>query len=379
MFSICMITPEFPPNSYGVGYYVYNLSHKLKELGDNVTIITRGGFKEVKVDDFGGINVYRVRFFPLPPIHVKIHGLFVNKFLKSKRHEFDILHYHTAAVPQLKITLPSIITYHSCFKAISNTYTQITDFNSLYIRMFDNFLAKSEANFLKKVDKVTAVSYNVANELSFHYGIDAERIDIIKNGVDTNFFTSPNTKVKREEFSILYVGRLVYSKGLIDLVKSAKYVCKEFPNVSFILIGDGNLRPVLEKMVHKLRLKNNFLFLGIVTSRKELLNYYQRNSIFVLPSYSEGMPSSILEAMSCGMPIVATNISGINEIIVDGEAGLLVPPRNPERLADAIIKLLSDEKLRRKMGSVGRKKVEKEFSWKKIAKKVKKIYENMLV
>jgi len=378
MLNICMITPEFPPNSFGVGYYVYNLSIKLKDLGNDVSVITRGAFKKVKVDDFRGIRIYRVRFFPLPPLHVKIHGLFLNNFLKGERLKFDIVNYHNAAVPQLKINSSSVVTFHSCWKAQTKIYTRVTDFHSLYVRMLGNFLAKNEANLLNKVDKVTAVSYKIANDLSFHYGIDASKIDIMRNGVDTNFFTPPNSRVKREKFSILYVGRLVHLKGLIDLVKSAKYVCKECPNVSFTLIGNGALRPVLEKIVHKSGLKNNFLFLGFATRRKELVKHYQRNSIFVLPSYYEGMPTSILEAMSCKMPIVATNIPGINEIIVNGETGLLVPPRNPEKLANAIITLLNDNKLRKRMGNAGREKVEREFSWKEIAKKVIEIYTNIL-
>lgn len=376
--NICMVTPEFPPNCAGVGYYAYNLSKKLIELGNDVTVITRRFWKKVKIESFDGIKVHRVRFFPLPPIHVKIHGYFLNKFFSNtiEKNDFDIIHYHSPLVPQINTNLPSIVTFHGCWKAEGKMYDKITDFYSLYVRMFNKFFVRDEMNSIKNTDKITTVSHRVASDLSTFYDVNIKEITVVGNGVDINPF-KPNHKINREDFSILYTGRLVYRKGLIDFVKSAEHVCKEYPDASFILTGNGGLRSTLEKMVHDLKLESNFSFLGFIT-QDELIRHYQTDTIYVLPSYYEGLPTTVLEAMSCGMPVVATNIPGTNEAVVDGETGLLVPPKNPRALADGIIKLLGDENLRKKMGEAGRRRVEKEFSWDIVAGKIVKLYEDVL-
>lgn len=372
--SICMVTPEFPPNCAGMGQYVYNLAKKLIERGNDVTVITRGSWKKVKIENFDGIKLYRVRFLPLPPIHIKIHGYFLNRFLFETFDEssFDIIHYHSPLVPPIKTELPSVTTFHSCWKTESKLYDKITDIYSLYVRMFNRFFVKDEINSIKDTDKITTVSHKIAEDLSDFYGVDISKTTVIGNGVDVTSF-KPDPKIDREKFSVLYTGRLVYRKGLVDLVKSAEYVCKEYPNTSFILTGGGALRPTLEKLVHGLKLENNFSFLGFVT-HTELIRHYQTDTIYVLPSYYEGLPTTVLEAMACGMPVVATNIPGTDEAIADGKNGVLVPPREPKRLAEAILRLLDDEELRTGLGANARKHIVNNYDWGIITDKIEKVY-----
>lgn len=375
---ICMVAPEFPPNCAGVGYYVYHLSNKLIELGNDVTVITRGSWEKVKSENLNGIKVYKVRFFPLPPVHVKIHGYFLNKFFSKTFDEnsFDIIHYHSPLVPRINTDLPSIVTFHSCWKTESKEYNKIIDFHSFYVRMFYRFFVRDEMNSIKNADKIITVSHKVASDLSNFYELDINEITVVGNGVDVNSF-KPNPKIDREKFSILYTGRLVYRKGLVDFVKSAEHVIKKYPDASFILTGNGGLRPALEKMIRNLGLENNFSFLGFIT-QDELIKYSQKSTIYVLLSYYEGLPTTVLEAMACGMPVVATNIPGTNEVITDGKTGLLVPPRNPRAVADAIVKLLKDEKLRKKMSEAGRLHIERVFSWDIIAENILEMYEKCI-
>ncbi len=173
--------------------------------------------------------------------------------------------------------------------------------------------------------------------------------------------------------NILYTGRLDYRKGLTDLIKSAKFVLNEYPDVSFLLAGDGNLRPNLERLVKKEGLEKNFSFLGYINQEK-LIEHYQRDTINVLPSYMEGLPTTVLEAMACEMPVVATDVSGTNEAVIDSINGILIPPKNPEKLANALLKLLNDENLRRNMGKNGRNYIERKFTWDKIAKNIVRSY-----
>lgn len=372
--NICIVTSEFPPNCAGIGQYAYNLSTKLLKMGNHVTVITRGSWKKVKIENFDGIKVYRVRFLPLPPIHIKIHGCFLNKFFSETFDEtsFDIIHYHSPLVPPIKTELPSVTTFHSCWKTEGEMYTKITDIYSLYVRMFKRFFVIDEINSIKNTDKITTVSHKIAEDLSDLYGVGISETTVVENGVDVTLF-KPDPKLDREKFTVLYTGRLVYRKGLVDLVKSAEYVCKEYPNTSFVLTGSGALRPTLEKLVHHLKLEDNFSFLGFVT-HTELIRHYQTDAIYVLPSYYEGLPTTVLEAMSCGMPVVATNIPGTDEAIANGKTGLLVPPREPKRLAEAILRLLDDEELRKKIGDAGRMHVVNNYDWDIIANKIEQVY-----
>ena len=147
--------------------------------------------------------------------------------------------------------------------------------------------------------------------------------------------------------------------------------------MKFILVGRGPLEKKLKRLVHNLGSNENFSFIGHV-NQETLLEYYQNATIFVHTPYHEGLPTTILEAMSCELPVVATAVAGTSEIIVDGENGLLVPPKNPEKLADTIAKLLEDEKLRIKIGKNARKYVGKKYNWNVIPEKYETRYSNLM-
>ena len=370
---ICMLTSEFPPNCAGIGNYVYNLSQKLVELGHNITVITRGAWVKAKIENINGIKIYRERFIPTYPVHVRLHGIFVNNLLKSIGTEFDVIHSHSPLVPVPRCNIPHVLTLHICTKQEAKNLTEIKDLYSLYRHMFYRITLQDEINSIKSACKVTTQGIGLVNDL-LEYGINPNKITPIGIGVDTNILTP---KYDRQELRILYTGRLVFVKGLITLIKSAQYICHEYPNVLFTILGDGHLRPRLQKMVRQLNLENNFSFLGFIP-RSQLIKHYQNDTIYTAPSYYDALPTAILEAMACGMPIVSTNIPAIREAIVDGESGFLVPPREPKFLADSILKLLADKALRRKMGQAARKRVEKQFTWDIVAEKALSVYNEIL-
>ncbi|MCL0038950.1 glycosyltransferase family 4 protein [Dehalococcoidia bacterium] len=371
--SICMLAPEFPPECAGIGNYIYSLSEKLAELGHTITVITRGSWRQPKVEDMDGIKVYRELFIPIYPFHVKLHGVFVNRLLKSIGDGFDVIHSHSPLIPVSRCNIPHVLTFHTCCKQEARAFTEVKDLYSLYMRTLVRFHIQNEFDCIKQATKTTSVSSGVAKELT-EYGLNSDVVSVIGNGVNTDLFTP---RYERQEARILYTGRLVYRKGVIDLVKSAEYVCKQHPDTTFTVIGDGPLRPTLEKMVHQLKLEGKFSFLGSLL-RKELIQYYQNETICVLPSYYEGLPTTILEAMSCGMPVVATNISGSADAVINGETGFLVPPGEPKLLADSIMRLLTDKDLRLKMGQAARERVEKQFTWDIIAERILAVYKDVL-
>jgi L-malate glycosyltransferase len=368
-----MICDGIPPLAAGPGYHVYGLSRKLIERKYGVAIITRGSWKKPYCKEVkNGITVYRVRFIPIYPFHLQLHGFFVSRFLKSIESDFDLIHVHNANVPLVQSSLPIVVTEHGTMKGYV-PYRKILDLPSLIVRTFSSMYIVIDRQIVKSANKVIAISKACADELRLFYGITD--LEIIHNAVDTKFFCPPNYKDNKSPY-ILYAGRLSAEKGLIDLVKSSAYVCKKYPNFKFFIAGNGPLERHLKKLVSNLELESNFFFAGNV-NHKKLLEYYQNATVYVLPSYREGLPTTLLEAMSCGVPVVATAISGISDLIDNLKTGLLVPPNNPEKLAKAILALIEDNKLREEIGSNARKHVQRNYDWDIITSKIERVYQTL--
>lgn len=371
---ICMVVGEFPPYCGGVGYYVYNLSKKLVERGHKITILTRGYWNHNCVkEDFDDIRVYKLRFIPLYPYHIRIHHKFLETKFRSLENEFDLVHFHNPLVPFIETKLPKLLTEHGTVKAPIDNMESIGIHSFIY-KLFSKELINQDKNVIKNVDIISAVSKSCSKDMNKFYSINKE-IKIVYNGVDTEFFR-PNKKSPNEIY-ILYTGRLYSGKGLMDLVHSAKFIYELYPHIKFVLVGDGPLKKYLMRKISDLNLENNFLFTGFL-SRKDILKIYQNASIYVLPSYSEGFPTTLLESMSCGIASISTDIGGCSELIESGKNGILVPPKKPEILSNVILNLLEDENLRYQLGKNAREHIMKNFDWEIIASKFEKIYENLI-
>ena len=335
---ICMITGDFPPNCGGIGNYVSNLSLKLKEKGHNVTIITRQDNLGVKKECFYGIDIYRIFCPKIYPFHARIHTRLCQKFFfENLSHSSDIVHYHSPLIGFFSTEFPSIVTEHgTVLGGIKNS--RFEDLNSLMQLLFLPEFYYLEKTVLKKVDIVASVSTSCTNEIRNNYNIISEKIFTVGNGVDVDFFCPKNNNIKNSPY-VLYTGRLDSRKGLIDLIYAAYILNKRYPDLNFIFTGNGSYKKFIRKKIKQLKLDNT-IFLVNYVSKNELLKLYQNATIYILPSYYEGLPTSLLEALSCGIPCIATNVSGNNEIIVHGSNGLLTPPNNPRKLADSIEYLL---------------------------------------
>ncbi len=369
---ICMIAGEFPPISGGLGYYTYNLSRELIGRGYKITVLTRGSWNKTHYEILDGISVYRVCFLPVYPFHIQLHGIFINKLFSRIESRFDLLHLHNHGIPPTKSSIPSIVTEHGTAKGFIENLDAI-DIFSLALTSFSKMYVSIDSKVIANADKITAVSDSCAKELKLHYGV--ENVEVVNNGIDTSFFT-PN-KNNNQNICVLSTSALISKKGLPDLIKSIEYVRKDYPNIKCILTGRGPLERYLKKLVKQLKLEENIMFAGYV-NRNELLEYYQNASIFVLPSYHEGLPTTILEAMSCGIPVITTDVPGNSEAVIDGETGLIVPPKDPEKLAASIIKLLNDDVLRAKMGNNGRTRAKRIYDWTIIADRFERIYLDLL-
>jgi glycosyltransferase involved in cell wall biosynthesis len=369
-----MITSEFPPISGGIGYYVYNLSKKLLQRGHQVTVITRGSANKTKKEMIDGIDVFRASFFPVYPFHVWVHGGFVNRLFKSLEPKLTLVHLHTPLPPPIKTSLPIITTVHTPMK-IDARYHEILDLYSLAERVQSMVVYPPiESRLLSLSKLITTVSLSVAKELK-EYGLDLSEITVVGNGVDEKTFTPVRNKNRTQRY-ILYTGVLRARKGLFDLIECAKHVCKVHPDVKFVICGTGPFLHKLKKEAQRLGVQKQIDFLGYV-KRNKLIEIYQNATVHVVPSHYEGLPTVLLEAMSCGLPVVATNVGGNSEVIRSGVNGFLVPAKSPETMANIILKLLDDNTLREKIGRAARKTIEKCYTWDKITDNVLECYEEV--
>lgn len=356
-----MITPDFPPRIGGISLYVFNLSQKLVDRGHRVTIITQGNGKK-EFEQTGGIKIYRTYYSNrLRPFHIHFHAIFVNKLLKSIENDLDILHAHLPGAPPIFTSLRVAVTVHTLTLAGWTKYPVI---NSMKKAVAFNLVFPLDRMVLERADLVTAVSDTVSRELLEYHECESE---VIGNAVDTEFFLPK--QIKDDSLTVLFCGRLILEKGIIDLAKAAKYVCNKHPSVSFVLAGSGPFKSEMEREIRREGISENFTLLGEI-GREKLLWHYQNSTIFVLPSYYESFPNVILEAMSCGLPIVTTKVCDMPKIIRNGKNGVLVPPGNPSALAEAILVLLEDPDLRKKMGKASRERSEAFYSLDKLADKM---------
>ena len=211
--------------------------------------------------------------------------------------------------------------------------------------------------------------------------VSEERIQTIHNGVDTGKFYPSETMrraarkqlgIQEDELAVGVVANMRhFVKGHRDFVEAISLILREKPQTKFLLVGEGRLRGELENLSEKLGVRSQVLFLGARQDTAALINAFD---IACLPSHSEGFSNSLLEYMACAKPVVATRVGGNPEAVEDNVTGYLVPPRNPDVLAEKVIFLLRSESLRLEMGSAGRKRVLREFGVEGMVEKYEQLY-----
>lgn len=179
-----------------------------------------------------------------------------------------------------------------------------------------------------------------------------------------------------KKYDILFIGRLTKAKG-VDVLLKAIYILKEKyqKEIKAVIVGEGCLGEKLKELVVELGIDKEVKFLGV---RRDIERFMKSARLFVLPSRWEGLPLTILEAMSCRMNIIATKVGGIPEVIENGEEGILISPEDPEALAKAIIELLKDEELRIKLGFNAFKKVKEKYSIEVYTKDMLDLYKSLI-
>ena len=360
-----MSTEWFPPDSGGVASHVEGLAKELDRRGHEVTIVTRNAYgrSSNREETHDGLDVVRTDPSPLA----------LRAFMK--RNHFDVIHAHHGftSMPLLSLVvgrsldLPSVLTTHTAAPVTESRLVWLpTGVAAFPLRMC-----------LMCSDRIIAVSQAAADFIRFFS--NGNRIEVIPNGVNHKRFT-PGTGKRfglGTDRVVLFVGRLVYRKGLHILISAVPKVLDVFPDTIFLVAGAGYARQWADFLVKRLGVQGNVRFLGHVPQAL-LPTLYASSTTFVLPSlFGESFGIVLLEAMSAGLPVVASRVGGVGEIVEDGVTGLLVEPGDIAGLAAALIEILSQPQRARSMGAEGRREVVSRFAWSVVAKEVEKVYEEL--
>jgi glycosyltransferase involved in cell wall biosynthesis len=212
-------------------------------------------------------------------------------------------------------------------------------------------------------------------------GVPSQRAVTVHEGIDLARAAAATPAKLHEELWLPHgapivgnVAALVAHKGQRHLIDAAALVVRQVPDARFVIAGEGELRDPLEQQIKHLGLEKHVLLAGF---RPDILSLHKAFDIFVMSSVTEGLGTSLLDAMACGRPIVATRAGGIPEVVLDGTTGILVPPRDHHAMADAIVKLLKDEELRKAMGAEGLSLANARFSAERMVQDTLRVYERV--
>ncbi len=223
-------------------------------------------------------------------------------------------------------------------------------------------------------------SYKASEALVKKYKFQSKKVFSIHNGIDTNYFLSALSSHHREisnQKVIGTIGRLCSQKNhklFLDMAKIVLVKC-ENKDLKFVIVGDGELKPELERYAQYLGIKNKMVFTG---ARNDIPKLLLDVDVFVMTSLYEGLPNVMMEAMLAGLPVVATHVGGVDELIRDGETGFLCPSNNPLALADRVAMLINNKEEAQRLGENGKRRILNEFGVKKMVKHTENLYEEFL-
>lgn len=363
-------TPMLPRE--GIGNHVLNTSRTLSKLGHQVAIFTRRLPGTASREEIDGLQIYRPFFLPLYPLHVHFHKLFLDRTINSVGDKFDLIHLHSPLVPPVRTRQPIVCTVHNPLK-VDIRYVEKVDAFSLALRLQLPFSHHLERAVIAQSSAVTTVSASVAAELR-EYGLDPDRIAVLGTGVDLSLY---RPAASPQGSYILYTGRLAYRKGLADLI-DAMQLLKERTKTKLVLLGSGPLEERLRRQVARYGLQDHVEFYGHIIDKQRVADVFRNALVYVQPSWYEGLPVALLEAMACGIPVVATAVSGHLEVINSGENGLLVPSQEPPALAEAIYQLLEQPELRKQFAESGVELMRERFTWDKVIERTMTVYDQVL-
>ena len=342
---VVMIAGVFYPSIGGAQTHTLRLSQKLKARGIDVMVVTRHHKGLARYEEIGGIPTYRVGNESSSKAAAALSFIAgALRVLRAQRRHYHVLHCHQMISPMTIGLLARQIT-DAALVVNPHRSGPIGDMGILTLRRPITGRLRIAA-VRRWCDAFVCISQSIKDELA-KAGMRPERLWDIVNGVDLNHFKSVEAEKRstlRQSLNlpsgplVIFTGRLVREKGVDVLINAWPQVQQQVPDAHLIIVGEGDKRAELEAQVQRLNLNAQVLFLG---GCDDVTSYLQTADVFVLPSYAEGLPVSLLEAMACGLPCVATAVGGTLQLIEDGVTGRAVAVGDPAALASGLVEALT--------------------------------------
>ena len=380
---LLIVTHTFLPHVGGIERVTYEQGIRLIRLGYDVTVLTSRMntpvsylMDGIKIHCYDSMNQAFGLGIPYPIPQINSFKAFLKRVKDS-----DLVHVHGhpylsslfAAIAAKLYGKPLVLTQHNTFIEYSNIWDLVEKANDIIV---------GKKN-LRWANRIITVS-NATRRYVLSLGADQIRISVLHNGVDVNRFKPESTVrnqkrknlgIPNDKIIVLTVRRLVFKNGIDTYIEAAAQALKQNPKLFFLAVGTGPDRDAVQARIQQLGISERFRLMGFVPDAK-LPSFYNAADLFVLPSQSgEGLPLVSLEAMSCGLPVIATDVGGIREI-VPAAYGKFMPPNQPDAMAEAILEgsQLDLLPLRQKL----RVMVEQKFSWDKNVENLAEIYEQLI-
>jgi len=355
---IIILVGLFPPIWLaGTEIATYNLADHLTRRGHEVHIITSHDVGLPELSEENGFYVHRIAW---PKIRfIGIGTFWVRIFLKIREIRPDIVHAQS-----LGIAIPALISK----RMLSIPYVVWGQGTDIYLP--ERFTQMTSRLILQNADATLALTEGMKRKMQ---EICEREVSVVPNGINLERFSSSSEDKKGSSAkTIIFVGRLHPVKGIQYLIEAMAIVHQEMPDVKLVIVGDGVERSRLEELAERLNLDGCIQFAGQI-SQERIPRVMHQADVFALSSLTEGLPVVLLEAMAAGLPIVATNVGGIPDIVEEGVNGYLVNAKNPDEISNRLLILLQGDEMREEISANNREKA-RLYTWDKIAIKVEEEY-----
>jgi glycosyltransferase involved in cell wall biosynthesis len=346
--------------------YTIELAEALSRLEDIMLVVPQykiGPFIEVLEDN---VNI---KPYPQPRLRYPTNLLTLYKILK-KINNFhpDVVHLQ-GEHPWFNLILPYLRRRYPIVTTVHDVVLHVGDMKSRKIPSFISGLS------VRYADRIIVHGEKLKKEMMEKYNIPTENVHVIPRGVNSIYRRFLKSNIEEEDHLILFFGRIWEYKGLRYLIEAEPLITEKVPTAKIVIAGKGeNFGKYLRMMVHK----EKFIIHNQAIRNEMVAELFQRASVVVLP-YIEASQSGIVPlAYAFKKPVVVTDVGSIPEVVDNGKTGYIIPPRNPKKLAEAIIDLLKDKEKRREMGENAYRKTEEELSWDNIAVKTIEVYKKAL-
>jgi glycosyltransferase involved in cell wall biosynthesis len=377
---VLLLNYEYPPVGGGAGYATANIARSLVQLGIDAEVLTSriDGEKDGEVVD--GVPVHRVWSWRVNIHDCGLRGAYtyvLSAALKRRQlhaqRGYDIEHFFFSMPTGLLTLLPGASPGVPYIVSLRGSDVPGYDPFNRKVETIHALLKPVTRRIWNRASKVVALSNalaDTARKTAPHLDID-----VIPNGIDTEQFSPPERRSSRSSIRLITVARLLERKGIQTILEACAKPT-QLP-VMLQIVGTGPYEAELRAMVDWLGLGDRVEFLGYVPN-EELPRYYRKSDIFVLPSETESFGLVFAEAMSCGLPIAASDVGGIPETVRDGVDGLLCPPGDPAKLRENIVQLMSSSETRKEISDSQRQRILEHYPWEHIAARYADVYRETL-